>query len=307
MSDVIGLDLGGTQLRAGLFRDGAIIARGATAADAQGGPEAIVQQMKGLINELNATSAKAVGLCMPGPLDSANGIAFELPNLKGWKNFAIRDALRKATGLPAVVENDAVAAAYGEWRKGAGQGLQNMIYLTISTGIGGGAVVDGHLLHGRYGMAAHMGHMPIAHEGRRCGCGSIGCFEAYACGPAWARLATEQLVPDSALATLSTITPADIVAAARAGDRYAKEQVARQSWFLGKGFAGLSHLFSPDIIVMGGGVSEAFDFLIPGIEAAYKAEAIEAFKDVRIVKALLAGNAGLTGAALLAEDLLQKS
>ena len=155
------------------------------------------------------------------------------------------------------------------------RGLQHFVYVTVSTGIGGGVVVDGRLLHGRRGMAGHVGHMIIAPDGPRCSCGAHGCFEALASGSALARAGREAVAaePSSLLATAApptTITARDIVAAARQGDSLALTLLEREATWLGIGFSNLAHLYSPQAIVMGGGVSQAFDLLHEGIAATFR-------------------------------------
>jgi glucokinase len=184
------------------------------------------------------------------------------------------------------LENDGIAAAIGEWKFGAGQGLASLVYVTVSTGIGGGVVVDGKVLHGRKGMAGHIGHMAIMPHGVRCNCGSVGCWEAYAAGPAFA-------------ARAKATTAAEVFAAALAGDKAAQQHVDDEVYFLSLGITSLLHLYSPEMIIIGGGLSNAFHQLHPGI-ARYVAEnAMPAFRDVPIVKAGLGGNSGLVGAAAL--------
>ena len=169
-------------------------------------------------------------------------------------------------GLPVIVENDGIAAANGEWKFGSARGLRHFVYVTVSTGIGGGVVVDGRLLHGRRGMAGHVGHMIIEPDGPLCSCGAHGCFEALASGSALARSGREAVsaAPSSLLARArpaDAITARDIVAAARQGDSLALTLLEREATWLGIGFSNLAHLYSPQAIVMGGGVSQAFDLL----------------------------------------------
>lgn len=308
----IGIDLGGTQLRAALVdRAGVIVGRAADATDVGGGPEAIVGQMMRLCAAIgvgeHAARIAGVGVSAPGPLDSEAGTIIAIPTLPGWEEFPLAATLAGKFGLPVVVENDGIAAANGEWRFGSARGLDHFVYVTVSTGIGGGVVVDGRLLHGRRGLAGHVGHMVIAPDGPVCSCGARGCFEALASGSALARAGREAaaMEPDSALARehpAAALTGRDVVEAARKGDRTALGLLEREANWLGTGFASLAHLYSPQAIVMGGGVSQAFDLLETGIAATFRSTAMPPFRDVAIVTATLGDNAGLAGAAALVRE-----
>jgi glucokinase len=305
----IGIDLGGTQLRVGLLDEaGAVLARAAALTDVTGGPEAVLAQCLVLIAEVSAGATNAiaaVGISAPGPLDSGAGIILKIPTLPGWDDFPIRDRLQAAVSRPVVLENDGIAAAFGEWQHGAGVGLQHLVYVTVSTGIGGGVVVDGRLLHGRRGMAAHVGHFQMQPDGPRCACGALGCFEALAAGTALDKAAQRAAIaePQSLLAAMGQAEPLrarHVVAAARQGDPTAQRLLAQEAAFLGTGFTALIHLYSPERVIMGGGVSAAFDLLEPGIHAVIQRQAMPAFRDVPVVPASLGDNAGLVGVAALA-------
>jgi len=269
----------------------------------------VLRQMRDLIDRVQAPEERArlagVGVSSPGPLDSERGIVLGIPTLPGWEGFPLRDALAAELGLPVVVENDGIAAAFGEWRHGAGQGLRHLVYVTVSTGLGGGVVVDGHLMHGRWGMAGHVGHFRMAAAGPRCSCGATGCFESLAAGTALgarARAAAKSH-PASALGLLSPsveIGPRQVLEGARAGDMLCLELLREEAAYLGAGFTGLVHLFSPELLIMGGGVANAFDLLIEGIEAVMRRDALPPFRSVPVVRASLGENSGLVGAASLA-------
>lgn len=305
----IGIDLGGTQLRAALVdASGTVLARAATLTDVAGGPAGVIGQMKRLVEEVTVTvsgTVAGVGISSPGPLDTAAGIVLHIPTLPGWDDFPLRDRLASELSLSVVIENDGIAAAYGEWKHGAGAGLDHLVYVTVSTGIGGGVVVDGRLIHGRRGMAAHVGHFHMMPKGPRCSCGASGCFEALAAGTAMGkagRLAAEAN-PQSLLARMGlggTLGAEHVVEAARQGDAVALAVVGQEAEYLGFGFTSLIHLYSPERVVMGGGVSAAFDLMEDQIHAIIRSEAMAAFKDVRVVPAGLGSNSGLVGAAALA-------
>ena len=287
----LGIDLGGTELRAGLFtREGALIARRQVATDARGGPEAVVAQMAALVASLPTDATiVGIGVASPGPLDGDRGVVVFAPTLDGWHDVPLPAMLTERTGLPARLENDANAAALGEWRAGAGVGLRHMVYVTVSTGIGGGVIADGRLLRGRHGMAAELGHMRVTEDPVPCVCGCHGCFEALASGSAL-----------TAAGRAKGFAPARAVTkAARGGDASALELLAREAALLGRGFASLLHLFSPELIVVGGGVSEAFDLMETDIVRAMQASAMPAYGDVPVRRAALGQDAGLYGAASL--------
>ena len=292
---VLAFDLGGTQLRAALVdASGTVLSRAAAATDRQGGPKAVLLQMRELAAEAGFDRATAdiaaVGISAPGPLDSATGTVIAMPTLPGWEDVPLRAEAGKAFGLPVVLENDGIAAAFGEWKFGAGQGCSHLVYVTVSTGIGGGVVADGRLLHGRRGMAGHIGHMMIDRNGPRCGCGGTGCFEAMASGTALNKAARAAGFANAAAVT----------AAARAGEAAALNILAAEADWLGYGFASLLYLYSPERLIVGGGVAAALDLMLPRIRAKMDSLAMAPFRAVEIVPAMLGGNAGLVGAAGLA-------
>ncbi|MGB8818462.1 MAG: ROK family protein [Rhizobiaceae bacterium] len=291
----LGIDIGGTQIRAALVdEDGVVVKRESVATNALGGPDVIVRQAVQLANDssagLSADAIEAIGVCAPGPLDSDTGVVLDIATLPGWQNYPLRRNLSEAFRRPILLENDGIAAAFGEWKHGAGKGVDNLVYVTVSTGLGGGVVVDGHLLRGHRGMAGHVGHMMINPDGPRCGCGGRGCFEAYASGT------------NFALAGLANgfASGEAIVDAARKGDAAAIELVNQEARYLGYGFASLMHLYSPQRLIIGGGVSKALDLLMPGIRAQIDDVAMPAFRRAEIVAALLGDNCGLVGVAGMA-------
>lgn len=309
----LGFDLGGTQVRAALVQGGQVLKRAALRTDVAGGPEAVMHQFQALAGEVTegfpAGTLQAVGIAAPGPLDTIAGVVDHIPTLPGWEQFPLLSRLTEVFQLPAVVENDGIAAAYGEWQHGAGRGVSNMVFATVSTGLGGGVIADGRLLHGRRGMAAHIGHFRMAFDGPVCSCGGIACFEAFAAGTALGKRAQGSAVgqPDSWLGKVSkreAVTSRHVVDGARAGDATCLALLDEEARYLGLGFTSLAHIFSPDRIVMGGGVSLAFDLLTDTIHATIRAEAMAPFKSTPVVAAQLGDNAGLVGVASLALDTL---
>ncbi|MER9453933.1 ROK family protein [Mesorhizobium sp. M0478] len=305
----LAFDLGGTALRGALVEsDGRIVAHASAPTLAGAGSEAVIGQIVALAGTLLGEHPQAkvagIGVGAPGPLDPKAGIVIAPPTLAGWHDVPLIDILGQHFGLPVRLENDANAAALGEWRFGAGRGSGSLVFVTVSTGIGGGVVADGHIYHGRRGLAAEIGHMTITGEGDRCFCGAIGCFEAVASGTALGRRATRLTAPGdgSLLRRLSNdgdVSARHVVEAAKAGDANALDLIEAEAQWLGIGFTNLLHLYSPDLIVMGGGLSNGFDLLAPSIRAVIQQRAMPAYRDVPIVQAELGDRAGLIGAASL--------
>lgn len=303
------IDLGGTQIRAALAdADGKLHHRRSARTDSTSGSVAhVVEQMATLAQEVLAQATpgdvRAIGLSSPGPLDAAEGHIISITTIKGFVDVPIVRLLEARLPYNVHLENDAVAAAVGEWKHGAGQGVGSLVYITVSTGLGGGIISDGHVVRGRKGLAGHIGHMKIEANGVRCLCGNPGCWEAYASGTSWAQRARVAAAGrnDTALGRHGAeIDPAAIFAAAQAGDRLAQKLVAEEADYLGIGIVSLLHLLSPEVIVMGGGVSNGFEQLIGGIRARVEADAMPAFRAVPVKRAALAGDSGLVGAAMLA-------
>jgi glucokinase len=294
MSFVIAIDLGGTQTRAALVDEkGNLSNRVALKTPAQDGGDAVVATLADAAMQAaqGASDIIGVGLSSPGPLDTELGTTIHLPTIKGMTNYPIRGALEQKLGRKVHLENDGIAAAIGEWKFGAGQGLHSVVYVTFSTGIGGGTIVNNTVIRGRMGMASHVGHMSIQKDGLKCGCGSTGCWEAYAAGPGFAARASSALG--------RKLEPSDVFALAKTGDAAAQVQVDDQAALMGLGLTSLLHLYSPQRIIVGGGLTNAWDQVEHTITAYVKANAMLAFRDVPIVRAGLGGNSGLIGAAAL--------
>ncbi|MEY4748963.1 MAG: hypothetical protein RIQ60_1177 [Pseudomonadota bacterium] len=307
----VGVDLGGTQVRAALMdADGRLLARAADRTDLLGGPRAVAGQIERLVGQVTQGVARellaGVGLSSPGPLDATEGVVLYVATLPGWVDVPIVAWLQDALRLPVVLENDAVSAAVGEWQHGAGQGLSDMVYVTVSTGIGGGVIADGRVLRGRRQLAGHIGHMTTAPQGETCGCGNRGCWEAQASGTALGTLARRALKQAQAEGRASRLAEhgdaldaRHVVDAARQGDELAQQLVEQEADALGLGIVNLLHLYSPQTVVLGGGVSAGFDLLRPGIERRVRSCALPPFRDVPVLVAALGPNSGLVGAASL--------
>ncbi|UDL93814.1 ROK family protein [Lichenihabitans sp. PAMC28606] len=306
----LAIDLGGTDLRVAVVDEtGAILAFAATRTDSMGGPEAIFTQIDDLVAgvtwETGSIAIVGVGVAAPGPLDPVAGIVIAPPTLQGWSNVPLAAMLRDRLGLPVAIENDANAAALGEWRFGAGRGTSHMVFVTVSTGIGGGVIADGRLLRGHRGMAAEIGHMTISEQSTDSLFGGApGAWEALASGTALGkRAALRANGGDGAvlrrLAKCSEMTARHVVEAARAGDVLALSLLADEARLLGIGFVNLLHLYSPERLIVGGGLGAALDLMQDGIARTIASRALEAYRTVPVVAAALGHRAGLVGAACL--------
>ncbi len=306
MRHAIAVDVGGTRLRAaGVSADGQIVALRDCATLAKAGPEAVIGQILDLVNQVREACPdigfEGIGLCAPGPLDPVAGISISPPTLEGWLDVPLAAIVAERSGLAAKLENDANAAALGEWRHGAGRGTRSMVYVTVSTGIGGGIIADGKLMHGLRGMAGEIGHMTIALGAARCVCGGDGCWEALASGPAFAAKAAALVASGKApgLAAAASITPENIAMLARKGDRDALLLFSQEARWLGIGIANLLHLYAPERVIIGGGLGQCLDLMGEEIARTIAARAMAPYRDIKVAAAELRGNSGLVGAASL--------
>jgi glucokinase len=310
---LVGVDLGGTNIVAGaLAEDGSdVIALRSEPTRADQGADAVVDRIIRMIDTVIAetiahTGAKrddmiGVGVGAPGPLDRERGIVVTTPNL-GWTNFPLRDVIADRIRLPVRIDNDANCATLGEWWLGAARGAENVIGMTIGTGIGGGVILGGRLYHGSSDVAGEIGHATIDITGRRCKCGNYGCLEAYASGPSIADRAREALSSDDCLmlkmagGDASKITAATVYEAAKKGDDVALDVVRETSRFLGAGVANLLNIFNPDVVVICGGVTQAGDTLFAPLRKEVRKRAFKPAVDAcRIVPGVLVA-AGVVGA-----------
>ena len=305
---VLALDIGGTKLAAGVVsEDGRVCSFLQRRSLAERGPDDMLDRLFALGHEALAAAGSGglngVGIGCGGPLDTERGLVQGPPNLPGWDDVPIVARAEQAYGVPARLENDGVAAALGEYRHGAGRGARSMVYLTVSTGVGGGAILDGRLMRGRSGNGGEIGHMVVVHEGRPCPCGSRGCLEAYCSGTSIAARARE-LLDDGARSTLArvaTVTAADVSRAAADGDPMAAALWDDTTEILGTGVASLSNLFEADVFVLGGGVTRSGDRLLLPVRKRVEELAFEfAGERCRVVLSELGEQVGVIGAATAA-------
>ena len=305
---VVGVDLGGTNIKAGVVSpEGEILSRGRVPTDAEGGPEAVIDRIADIarrcMDESDAPAADfaGVGIGSPGTIDLDGGIVLFSPNLPGWDHVPLRDRVAEKLGMPCVLENDANAAALAEQWVGAGRRAESLVMLTLGTGIGGGIVLEGRVWHGVGGVAGEIGHMSIDPEGPQCACGNRGCIEAYASAVSMVRRMREAL-ESGARSSLGQFdgefTSRDIHEAALAGDRAARENIEMTGRYLGVAIANLIHILNPAVIVLGGGVTAAGDMLMGPLREEVRQRAIEDCRrgvEVRIAE--LGEEAGFIGAA----------
>lgn len=312
---VLGIDLGGTKILTAVTNpQGQLVSRDHSVTPAAEGQEAIIQaiveSVRRALNqaELSMADLVAVGIGAPGPSNPQTGILYTSPNLPGLRNVPIRDIIEQEFDKKAFLINDANAAALAEFRFGAGRGSCCFIYVTVSTGIGGGVVFDGRVYTGAAGVAAEIGHMTIEDKGPPCNCGNTGCWEALASGTALTKEARRRItegesstILEYAEGEMQKVTAPVIQQAAESGDRVAKELLARTSHYLGTGFANLINILNPDVIAIGGGVAKMGEMLLGPAYAVAKDRAfLEAYESVRFVPAELGRNSGVLGAAAYA-------
>ena len=307
----VGVDVGGTKVGAGLVAaDGTLVSRIRRETPAESA-EQILDLVVDCVEELTrvvGVERLPVGVGAAGMIDLAGTMRYA-PNID-WADFPLGPRLEKRLGVRVAIENDANAAAWGEYCQGAGHGVDHgMLMLTLGTGVGGGLVEDGRLVRGANGLGAEFGHIILSEGGPRCGCGNRGCLEALASGSAIGRVAAEALtegrVPaGSRLHDLDEVTGKTVTITAHAGDPYAAEVLQRCGFWLGVGIASLVNALDPALVVIGGGAMQAGDLLLGPARAAYLERLIgrvhRATPD--IVRAQLGDEAGIIGAALLAMD-----
>ncbi len=269
-----------------------------------------------LINLIGATIPKgvevaAITVAAPGPTDPYDGIVLEAPNIPGWTNLPLKKLIQECFDVPVAIGNDANLAALGEWRFGAGIGHRNLVYFTVSTGIGGGVIIDNQLLLGARGLAAELGHVTVILDGPLCSCGQRGHLEAVTSGPAIARWVEQELsqgIP-SLLADKRPITAEAISKAASQGDELATAALARAGTYMGIAAADYLHIFNPSLVIIGGGVSRSGEAFFAPLRKAMEKHVMSKkyLENLTLTKADLGDEVGLMGALALAQQLDEPS
>ncbi|MBC5629856.1 ROK family protein [Clostridium sp. NSJ-6] len=304
---VVGVDLGGTKIYTALVDlEGNIVNEKVVETLAEEGQEAVSERIldtianviAGVDNEL----IKAIGVGSPGPLDAKKGIIFEPSNLP-FKNYEIVKTIKDRFNLPTYLDNDANVATLAEFMFGAGKGTENMVYITVSTGIGGGAIINGKLYRGHTANALEVGHMTVSKEGPRCGCGNVGCAESFASGTAIGKRAKEAVASKvvTSLKKYDNVTAKEVFMEAAAGDAEAKRILDNALYYLGITVGNVMSHLDPEKVVMGGGVINGGDVVIETVKKVVGERCLSVFaENCSIEKAKLGGQAGVLGAAALA-------
>lgn len=310
----IGIDLGGTNIAGGIVdNSGNIVKKLSVPTRAERSFEEIISDManlcQSLINASNTdiTQIKAIGVGSPGAIDQKNGIVLNAGNL-GWKNAPLRSEFNKYFDLPINIENDANAAAYGEYSV-CGVDADDFIFITLGTGVGGGIIINRRIYRGFNGAGAEIGHMTLVHGGTKCSCGKLGCWEAYASVTALINQ-TKQAIqnnPNSMMAKIfndsGSIDGRTSFDAAKAGDESAQEVVKQYLEYVADGICSLVNIFEPKVLLIGGGISKEGDYLLKPIrEYCAKNYFCKNIEQTRLGIARLSGDAGIVGAALAARD-----
>jgi glucokinase len=307
----IGVDVGGTKIAAGVVDESGHILEQTRVVSPATDADKLEDAIATAVRELRkGHTVDAVGIGVPGFVDAGRSTVLFAPNV-AWRDEPLRSEIEDRVALPVKIENDANAAAWGEFQYGAGHDVDDLLLVTVGTGVGGGLVLDGQLYRGAFGIAAEIGHLRVVPDGRPCGCGQRGCWEQYASGSALVHAvqddarrgkpATAALL-ERAGGTVGEITGQMVTDAARDGDPYAQTRVDELARWLGEGIATLAAVLDPGSVALGGGVADAGDLLLKPAEEAYR-EALTGAghrPHLEIRQAQLGGDAGLIGAADLA-------
>lgn len=310
-----GIDLGGTTVKIAYFDEtGNMLEKWEIPTVTENGGTQILPDIAASIrqflegNQIADTAILGLGIGVPGPVN-AKGVVNRCVNL-GWGVFNIAEELRSLTGFPVKAGNDANVAALGEFWKGGGQGCDNMVFVTLGTGVGGGIVVEGNLLHGAHGSGAEIGHLVLNRdETRQCSCGKRGCVEQYCSATGIVRVAKDHLAATdapSSLRDLEVMTCKDIFDAAKAGDAQAQQILDRVYAYMGEFLGNVCSVVDPEVVVIGGGVSKAGSMLIDGIVPYFQKNVFHAASGAKFTLASLGNDAGAYGAFKLALDAFGK-
>jgi glucokinase len=305
-------DVGGTRTRVALVdATGAIVVRHSAETLAREGREAVMNRLADALEHVASerrTEIKGVGLSLASPVEPGTGVMYNPPNLGSeWHLFTPIPMLQERLSLPVYAENDATLGALGEHAFGAGRGCDNMVYMTVSTGIGGGIIIGGNLYTGTNGFGGEIGHMTIDQNGPLDNCGNVGCLEALASGTALARMAQERIEAGESSVMLGfaggNIEAVDariVVQAAQQDDALAQSLMQEVGRSLASGIITLMHIFDPQLIVIGGGLGQNLDMFMPTIESEVKSRAMAHFQgEVPVAKSQLGDDVSLLGAAAL--------
>jgi glucokinase len=314
MTTYVAVDVGGTNIRAAcLTSDGEWIARAQRPTPDHADDDAVFGQLYQTVAEVlpgSVDGVKAIGVCAPGPVDPFAGVIYRAPNVPGWVNVPLRDKISAHFSLPTVIGNDANMAVLGEWKFGAGRGHQDVLFLTISTGIGGGVVSGGRLVVGARGLATELGHITLVPGGPLCGCGHRGHLEALASGTAIAHAAQVRLqtgarstIREAVSGDIRGVTARHVGLAAQAGDAFALGLLREAGTYIGYAVADFLHMFNPALVILGGGVAlNTRELLFDPIHSAMRERLIDPAYTCPIVPAQLGDDVGLLGTLALLNE-----
>lgn len=316
MTHYIGLDLGGTNVKAGVVDDrGRSLSKLSMPTVADQGPDAVMDLLAEAARRAVADAGMTlkdvagIGVGCPGVMDAEAGLIVGAPNLPGFRDVPVNQMVRDRTGLPTFVENDANAAAMGEFWAGSGKAgdVRDLVMLTLGTGIGGGIITDGHVFHGGFNIGAEIGHLIINVNGDLCGCGQRGCLEAYASATNTVRRASEAITAGGTSSLKNgQFTAQDVFEAAKAGDELATKIIDETALYLGVAVVSLCRLLDPKMVVFAGGMILAGDMLFDRIRQAVDQHNWNITEPrVQIVPAKLGNDAGFIGAAAVVWDAIQ--
>lgn len=305
----IAVDIGGTQLRAGCYPDDSTAPEIIQKIPTQGEGEPL-DRLFNLISSVwpAKQNVAAMGVAVAGPVNPYSGVVYVAPNIPGWVNLPLQQPLQDRFQVPVAIGNDANLAALGEWKFGAGRGFSSLLYVTVSTGIGAGVILDNKPVLGWQGLAGELGHITIEPDGLVCGCGQRGHLETIASGPAiarWVEAQIQQGVPSS-LKQQIPLTAKKVAIAANAGDALAIAAFERAGTYLGRAFADFLHIYNPQVIILGGGVSQSGDLLLKPLKASLQKHVMsDHYLDHFVIcTASLGDEVGLMGALALAHESL---
>ena len=307
MGTIIAVDIGGTHMRAAVYEPDNTQPIAHQRVETHTEEPGVYGRMEKLIASIwpKNGDVRAIGVASPGPLDPHTGYVLKTPNIAEWHNFPLGPNLSQRFHVPIFLDNDANLAALGEWRFGAGRGHHDVLFLTVSTGVGGGVIADDHLLQGYHGLATELGHTIIDPDGPLCSCGFPGHLESFSSGPAIVRYVLSELQAgaNSSLRVGDTLTARAIADAAIHGDALAVSAYRRAGEYLGMGVANFLCSFDPSIVIFGGGVSQVGPLLFDSFHASLKKRVFHPryLEGLKIEMAALGDDAGLLGALAVAQ------
>lgn len=307
MRTIVSIDIGGTRLRAAVYKQDQFQPISQKRVETKAKEPNAFGRLINLLEDIwpKNENVDAIGVSSPGPVDPHTGVIMVTPNIKEWRDFPITAKLTDHFGIPAYLDNDANLAGLAEWKFGAGRGHHNVLYLTVSTGVGGGVIINDQLLQGHHGLAAELGHTTIQANGPLCGCGQPGHLESFSSGTGIERFVAEQLKAgrESLLQPDKKNSAHAISEAARQGDALSIEAYQSAGKYLGIGVANFLHAFDPSIVIFGGGVSQSGPLLFDSFHVSLKERVIHSryLEGLVITRAELGDDSGLLGARALAE------